>query len=132
MKRALLLVVAAFLLAGTFGGGVAVAQDTAIVSIPFQFTVTHTLMPAGKYEISVTETSVISVMPQKGAAVMAPILTRLAQHGTPVTDAEVVFDRLGDEYTLAELWLPTTDGYLVNDLKQPHQHHVLKATKKPS
>jgi hypothetical protein len=132
MKRALLLIVAAMVLVGTMGGGMASAQDVAIVNIPFQFTANHKVMMPGKYEITVTDNTVISVTPQKGAALFVPTITRLAQHGKPMTEAEIVFDKMGEQYTLSEVWLPTEDGFLVNDLKQPHQHHVLKGTKKTS
>lgn len=132
MKRVLLLIVGAMVLVGTMGGGVVSAQDVAIVNVPFQFTANHKVMMPGKYEITVTDATVISVTPQKGAATFVPTITRLARRGQPMTETEIVFDKVGDQYTLSEVWLPTEDGYLVNDLKQPHQHHVLKGTKKTS
>ncbi len=132
MKRALLLVVVAMALVGTFGGGVVSAQDAVRVNVPFQFTVNHKVMAPGTYEITMADPTVVSVMPQKGSAVIAPVITRLAQRGTPVSAAEVVFDKVGDQYTLSEVWVPSDDGFLLNDLKQAHQHHVIKGTKASS
>ncbi len=131
MKRALLLILGAALLLGTMGGGVAVAQ-TAIVNVPFQFTANHKVMQPGKYEITLTDAAVISIVPVKGPAIFVPTITRLAQHGSPMVDAEVVFDKLENEYALSEVWLPGEDGFLVMDTKAPHKHHVLKGTKKTS
>jgi hypothetical protein len=132
MKRGVLLIVAAMALLGTVGGGAVYAQDISIVNIPFKFTVNHKVMMPGKYEITVTDAAVISVMPERGQAVFVPAITRLAQHEKPITDAMVVFDKLEDQYILSELWLPGEDGFLVTDTKQPHQHHMLKGKKKTS
>ena len=130
MKRGAFLIVAAMVLLGTVGGGAVYAQDVSIVNIPFQFTANNKTMMPGKYEITVTDQTVISLTPEKGPAVFVPTITRLAQRAKPITEAEVVFDKLGDQYRLSELWVPSEDGYLVTDTKQPHQHHVIKGKKK--
>ncbi len=132
MKRGVLLVVAALVLLGTVGGGAVYAQDVSIVNIPFQFTVNHKVMMPGRYDVTVTDATVISLTPEKGQAVFVPTITRLAQHDKPMADAEFVFDIVGGQHYLSEVWLPTEDGYLVTDTKQPHQHHIVKGKKKTS
>lgn len=132
MKRGIILIVGALALLGTVGGGAVYAQDISIVDVPFKFTVHNKVMMPGKYEIKVTDAAVISVMPEKGQALFVPTITRLAQHETPLTNAMLVFDKVGDQYTLSEVWMPSEDGYLVTDTKQPHQHHLLKGKKKTS
>jgi len=130
MKRAVLLIVAAVALVGTVGGGALYAQDVSIVTIPFQFTANNKVMAPGKYEITVTDPTTITLTPVKGPAVFVPTITRLAQHAKPITEAEVVFDKVGDQYRLSELWVPSEDGFLIADTKQAHQHHIVKGTKK--
>jgi len=130
MKRGVLVIVAAIVLMGTVGSGAVYAQDVSIVNIPFQFTANNKVMAPGKYEITITDPTVISLTPVKGPAEFVPTITRLAQRAKPITDAEVVFDKLGDQYRLSELWVPGEDGFLIADTKQPHQHHVIKGAKK--
>ncbi len=129
MKRGVLFVIAALVLLGTIGGGAVYAQEVSIVNIPFQFTVNNKVMQPGKYEVTVTDATVISVTPEKGQAVFVPSITRLAQQ-KPGTESVLIVDKLENKYILSEFWLPGEDGYLVTDTKQPHQHHMIKGTKK--
>ena len=54
------------------------------------------------------------------------VLTRTAGaiHNTPA-DAHLVFDKVGEAYTLSEIWFPGTDGYMLNILKEQHEHRVV-------
>jgi hypothetical protein len=38
-----------------------------------------------------------------------------------------VFDRVGDERFLSEVWLPGEDGYLVRGTAAQHQHDIVNS-----
>ncbi len=109
--------------------GQAFAQDESIVNVPFSFTVDNKVMPAGRYELQLTDQGMMTLTPPKGAPIAVPIITRLAaQKGEP--DARLVFDKVENTYYLSEAWFPPADGFMIRDTKQPHTHHVLKTEKK--
>ncbi len=130
MKRAVFLAVAILAIVGVVGSTAAYAQDVTIVNIGFKFTVGNKVMQPGKYEVRLNDDrSAISLIPERGQAIFIPAITRLAlQH--PITDGRLVFDVVGEQYVLSEVWLPVEDGFLVHDTRQPHKHHVLNAEKK--
>ncbi len=131
MKLAVRIAVVLAVALGVLAGSVAYAQDIAIVNVPFKFTVNNKMLDPGKYEVRVNEDmTTVSVTPERGQAVIAPMLTRLGQLATSSTQATLVFDKVNEQYILSEFWLPGQDGFLLKDTKQPHQHHVLKAEKK--
>ena len=54
-------------------------------------------------------------------------ITRLArQHMDDAPRASFVFDNVGGQRTLTEIWLPGQDGYLVDSTKAEHEHEVLE------
>ncbi len=104
-----------------------------LAKIPFAFTVEKKVLPAGQYEFTPNiERGVLRVLDvdKKGEAVLAPIITRLAagMHTTP-KDAHIVFDKVGDVYTLSEIWVPGEDGYLLHATKGKHEHHIVDVPK---
>lgn len=132
MKLAVRFAVVLVAVLGVFAGSIAYGQEVALVNVPFQFTANHKVMMPGKYEVRVSEDlATVTMMPEKGQAVLVPMLTRLAQH-TTMKDASLVFDKVNEQYILSEFWLPGQDGFMLVDTKQPHQHHILKGTKKTS
>ncbi len=111
------------------------AQDTETMTadVPFPFQVEGKAMPAGSYEFSV-DVRANQVRVHGGSpavAALAPIITRLAAnpHPGPQEHSHLVFDKVGDTYTLAELWRPGVDGFLVHITKGPHEHHVIHVNK---
>lgn len=130
MKRSMGLAIVAFTLVALLGGAsVTYAQDISIVTMPFSFTAGNKMMPAGKYEVSLKDQAVLTLTPEKGQGTVLLVITRLAPLA-PLTDARFVFDKVGNNYTLSEVWFPAQDGFLVYDTKTPHTHHVLKGEKK--
>ncbi len=56
-----------------------------------------------------------------------PAITRLArQHMDDAPKASFVFDKVGEQRTLTEIWLPGQDGYLVDSTKAEHEHDVVE------
>lgn len=108
----------------------AFGADLVKADVPFAFQVGKKTLPAGKYDITINRNDeaveVMSATKVKGAAALEPIVTTLAasSHST-ATDAHLVFDKLGNTYTLSEVWLPDQDGVLVHTTKGKHEHHVV-------
>lgn len=126
MKTKIVLTIGVFaLFATTLAYG---AQPLVQSSIPFQFTAGGKVLPAGQYEFaSDIQAQVMSVVgTTRGPAAAVPIITRLAagMHTTP-TDAHIVFDKVGDTYTLSEVWVPNLDGFLLHATKAKHEHKIV-------
>jgi len=105
------------------------ADDALKAEIPFPFQVEAKSMPAGMYDLRVdVESGAVEV---KGGSpsttATALVMTRLGAHPHP--DAKphphLVFDKVGDTYTLSELWLPGADGFLLHATKGEHEHRVI-------
>jgi hypothetical protein len=121
------------------GAGSAAAQITSpegeyvtphIVEITFPFQVGEKTLPAGKYDIEQPTRELLVFRPAKGAGVEAKVITRLAQPSAPLAQPKVVFDKVGDKYTVAEVWFPGRDGFLLSGTNEQHTHHTVKAAKK--
>ncbi len=105
----------------------AYAQEGALqANIPFAFKVADKQLPAGDYDFTWAANSQnIRVASSKNTAV-ALVLTRLAAgiHKTP-QDAHVVFDKMGDQYWLAEIWIYGIDGFSLHNMKEKHEHRII-------
>jgi hypothetical protein len=100
--------------------------------IPFAFSVEGKVLPAGQYNFSEgSDLKTMTVRSSDGkASVIAPIMTRLAAeiHTTP-QDAHIVFDKVGDSNTLAEIWVPGEQGFMLHATKGKHEHRIVDAPK---
>lgn len=99
--------------------------------IDFPFTVEGKVLPAGDYKIARTEDGMafrIQGTGKEGA--LAMIITRLGNDmREKKMNSYLIFDKVGEIYTLSEIWLPGDDGYLVGTTKEPHTHktvHMMK------
>jgi hypothetical protein len=107
--------------------GYAQAQERVAGQIAFPFTVGAKTLPAGQYEfVRDATTPVIRVVSGGKNVALAPIITRLAgaMHTTP-KDSHIVFDKVGDKYSLSEIWIPGQDGYMLLATKGQHEHAVV-------
>jgi hypothetical protein len=84
------------------GGGVTVEAD-----IPYSFVVRDTTLPAGKYTIKVLDDTDLHVLEIRTASGHTPVLfeTESAQADRTPRQTELVFDKLGDQYFLSQIWL---------------------------
>jgi hypothetical protein len=111
------------------GSGFA-AQATAEslkVKIDFQFTAGGKVLPPGEYEFTaVNNDQDIRIQGEGKNSATVNVITRLAAeiHSTP-QDAHLVFDVVGGTDTLAEIWIPGQDGYVLQVTKAKHTHKVL-------
>ncbi len=125
MKVRMILTVGLF----AFLAVVAAFGQNAIIraQIDFPFIVEGRTLPAGTYDFTRDDTaSVFKVTDGSKDMAAAQILTRIAagMHTSPA-DGHVVFDKIGDAYTLAEIWIPGQDGYILAVTKAKHEHRII-------
>lgn len=104
MKRTSLLLLAALVLVST----AAFAQSgTYSASVPFQFRVGETVMPAGEYHLSVVGPKVIAL---RGVTATANVMAQTAFINEVRNNdrrPRLVFHRYGDRYFLSQVWSNT-------------------------
>jgi hypothetical protein len=109
----------------TVGSGY--GQQKISVNVPFAFSAGDKSLPSGQYDfVRSASDKVISVVNSQGNAVAAQVVTRIAKeiHTTP-KDAHVVFDKVGENYLLSEIWIPEIDGFEMASTKEKHEHRIL-------
>ena len=95
--------------------------------IDFPFIVEGRTLPAGTYDFTRDGmASIFKVTDGAKDVASAQILTRVAagMHTSPA-DGHLVFDKIGDAYTLAEIWIPGQDGYILAVTKAKHEHRII-------
>jgi hypothetical protein len=105
----------------------AYGQNAITANIAFQFTAGGKMLPAGQYQfIRDANDKTFRIAGPKGASALVPIMTRLgaAIHTSP-QDSHIVFDKVGESYTLSEIWIPGQDGYMLNMMKEKHEHRTV-------
>jgi len=101
-----------------------------VANIEFSFHAGGKLLPAGTYEIKPTTTleNVLSVTNTKtGQSIVVPIVTSISKK-LP-SEGQIVFDKAGTDYYLAEVYVPGMDGLLVNGAPGQHTHVSVKSKK---
>jgi hypothetical protein len=78
------------------------AQTIAIATIPFDFTVGQTQMPAGTYEISPLARATIVIRDSKTSKSVATLF-RPEQARSGDSTSKLVFNRYGDKYFLSQV-----------------------------
>jgi hypothetical protein len=126
MKTKITAISLTIMLAATFG--LAQLQHKASAKIPYEFTAAGKVLPAGQYDFFYDAGSrqVTIKGTEKGSAVLVPIITLLAGaiHTTP-NDFHPVFDRIGNKYSLSEIWIPGIDGICLLSTKVMHEHEIV-------
>lgn len=105
------------------------AVETLVTAdIPFQFSVGKKLLPAGHYEFLADDAGkfvTVRATPS-GSSALGMVVTRLAAGiHTTLSDAHVVFDKVGASHTLAEIWTVGKDGYALSFTEAPHEHEII-------
>ena len=100
------------------------------MKVPFPFMVGEEIFMSGNYRISPANNvqSSIRVTSWDGtASIEVPVISRLARqdHSGHDTVESLVFDRVGDESFLSEVWMSGKDGYLVRGTDHEHRHTVV-------
>ena len=118
MKRNLLGILTLVVMTVMISSTGAYAQAHAKANVPFEFMVGSAQLPAGSYDVSVTNTSSGTIMirnDQTSAGALS-----VARSETPRnTHAKLVFHKVGNQYFLAEIWRGSdTAGMIVPTSKQ--------------
>jgi hypothetical protein len=100
--------------------------------VSFPFVVGEKIFMPGDYRILRVDDvkPSIKVISWDGtSSVQVPVITRLAQqeHSEHDTKESLVFDRVGDQSFLSEVWMLGEDGYLVRGTVEEHHHTVVPA-----
>ncbi len=96
--------------------------------IPFEFTTAGKVFPAGQYDF--TYNGNLRIVIVRGAdgrsAIDVPIITWLAaaMHTTP-NDSHIVFDVVGNNHYLSEIWFTGMDGLDLLTTKELHRHEIV-------
>jgi hypothetical protein len=97
--------------------------------IPFSFTLAGKSYPAGNYSFTENTTmSAITIMAKDGKqSAVVPYLTRLSSRS--LEQADLVFDVVGSDHYLSEVYMPGMDGFAFKAASSTHTHMTVKAKK---
>ena len=106
--------------------------DVAIVAqVPFEFTVAEQSCPAGPYRLGHRVGSIPSIQFERVEGAKFPPLLAIArlarQRAGNAPKAGLVFEKIGDRYYLAEVWLPGLDGFRVRATDRKHERAIVDA-----
>ncbi|HSA97106.1 MAG TPA: hypothetical protein VLJ16_13715 [Acidobacteriota bacterium] len=129
MKRKLVLTACLLALAAVtaaYGQGVTIKA-----SVDFSFVVEGKPLPAGTYEFTrESSEQAFRVASEGKEKAVALVITRLyVDLTTSPKEPRVVFDKVGENYTLSEIWIPGHDGYVLALTKGKHEHKAISASR---
>jgi cytochrome c5 len=119
----------AFLLVTFLAVGLAFGQvgQRTRFEIPYEFTVGSKVLPPGTYTFSVDNFG-LRMESATGGAYRAIIKARLGGPTELFRDGSLVFDTTGGGHILSEVWMPGTDGILLQSNPKPHNRMILLAS----
>jgi hypothetical protein len=98
--------------------------------IDFPFIVEGKTLPAGTYEFVLEETGDLFRIMGEGTTVLANVVTRRGgEMRSAPKGTHLVFDKVGNNYMLSEIWVPAADGYLVLASRGAHEHKTVDLMK---
>jgi hypothetical protein len=103
MKRNLITILSLVVGSLMFGATGSYAQSYAQANVPFAFTVGQKQLPAGPYQFKVTgqaENLIIIRNIETGESVLSIVLYEAPRS----TESKLVFDHVGNEYFLTQVW----------------------------
>ncbi len=103
-------------------------NERIMVKIPHEFTVGDQSLPAGRYSISTEagDPAKLHIHNLAGeTCAWMQVITRLAQYAHEETKARMVFDRVGGQHMLSEVWLTGEDGFLILGTPKDHSHEIV-------
>jgi opacity protein-like surface antigen len=99
------LVLASLFVLSTLAAQVAQAQQSLVVTIPFDFTAGNTTLPAGDYSVQTWSKDRSVLMMQRtdqSASLVIPTMAAISIK--PQSESKLVFHRYGDRYFLSQVW----------------------------
>ena len=100
--------------------------DTVVADVPFAFHVGKILLPAGTYTLQASSNLMEITVRGKTSAV-APVITRIST--TKEDSSSLVFDVVGNDHILSEIYIAGEDGFLVSTTTEKHTHYRVKVKK---
>ena len=128
MYRKLLGIGVAVVVAVLVLGGLAQAQAPSM-KIGFSFYAAGKEYKSGNYTIEVTPAGHVVFHAAKGDVVVDLTPMKSLGRDDKIQAPKLVFDIIGADRFLSEVWLPGQDGYLVGSVSGPHDQEVLNARK---
>ncbi len=120
-RTRIVLVFAVTMIIFALGNNLLFAQEI-VVNIKFPFKAGGVSFPAGKYRIETNATDREHVIVLRNMdtskAEAVTYLTRLSDREKPY----IVFDKIGDQYVLSEVYIAGIDGYQMSGVKEKHTH----------
>jgi hypothetical protein len=112
MRISLPVVLAAVVLSLALSSAPAFAQEIR-VSVPFAFSVSGQIVPAGVYTFEVRSSAMIKMRSVASPSIgfELPVLSRLDDNAG--ADSKLVFEKEGDTQVLSEIWTSDQDGYVI-------------------
>src|SRR5260370_39500665 len=100
------LVRVSILILGAAAGASSQAVHRLNADVPFNFTVSNTVMPAGHYVVDQSSVQGVLVLHEADSRRNAMVKGVRVETRTAQQNAKLVFRRYGDQYFLAEVWNP--------------------------
>ena len=124
MKRNLITILSLVVMSLLLNATAVYAQSYAKAEVPFAFNVGAKQLPAGTYEIRVLSQSPNLIM-IRNPETTAAALSIARSEGPRDTESKLVFDRIGTQYFLTEVWKGSgTAGMIVPTSK--HEQEMKK------
>ena len=97
-----------------------------VTKVAFPFQIGETTLPAGSYKISVLSAGAsLKIRAVESAETLqVSVLTRLARREKS-DKGNLVFDTVGEQKFLSEVWMPGIDGFLVRGTTEEHGHELV-------
>jgi hypothetical protein len=135
MKRHVVVTALALVFTVIAGAALMAQQvEVGVFNVQFKFMADEKPFPPGEYSIqeAAGQPTSITLLPAvgKGAEVVVPVITRLAAPDVESVVPRLVFDVVGGQDYLSEVWLPGRDGLVTRVTKEAHKHEVLKGQRK--
>lgn len=86
------------------------APSKVAVNIPFEFSAGKTILPAGVYTIKRTSGNTVTLRSEDGHSSVILNAPVTQNSSDPKAEERLVFERYGDQYALAQIWLTADTG----------------------
>jgi hypothetical protein len=123
MKRNLITILSLVVMSVMLNATGAYAQSYAKADVPFAFNVGAAQLPAGTYEIKALSQGGNQIMIQNSKT-NASAVSIARRDGSRNTESKLVFDRIGNQYFLSEVWKDSGAGIIVPTSK--HEQELKK------
>jgi hypothetical protein len=113
-------------LAVVFIGGTWAQAQAPLTKIGFGFFASGREFASGKYAVDVTAAGKVSLKAEKGKAAVEITPLKSLGPNPSLKAPKLVFEVVGADRFLAEVWLPGHDGYLVGSVSGDHTEQVVE------